>query len=97
VHNADNDTTQDFVCVPDELVAGHAYGDDCSESILCDDGLVCRAAAHVPGCEGGRCCTDIGLLSAPPICPDATQTCVPLYDADAPPGYEDLCFCGVAG
>ena len=96
VHNLDNDAAQDFVCVPDELVTGHAYGDDCSESILCDDGLVCRAATHVPDCAGGRCCTTLGRLSAPPACPDDTQTCVPLYDGDAPAGYEDLCFCGVS-
>jgi hypothetical protein len=95
VYNVDNDVMQDFVCVPDQHVGGHAYGDDCSDGILCDDGLVCRAGEHVAGCPGGRCCTMLGTFAEPPACPDATQTCVPLYDADAPPGYEDLCFCGV--
>jgi len=95
VHNVENDAAPDFVCVPDPLVTGTAYGDDCSDGVLCDDGLVCRSATHVPGCEGGRCCTTLGLLSAPPACPDATQTCIPLYDGEAPVGFEDLCFCGV--
>ena len=95
VYNVENDVAQDFVCVPDELVGGHAYGDDCSDGVLCDDGLVCRAGEHVPGCIGGRCCTTLGTFSEPPACPDATQTCIPLYDGEAPAGYEDLCFCGV--
>jgi len=73
-----------------------AYGDDCSDSLGCGTGLVCVGSGEVPGCAGGRCCTTLGALAAPPICPDAMQTCVQLYaDGDAPLGYEDLCACTI--
>ncbi len=87
-----------FVCMPDSLVAPQAYGDDCSDALACATGLVCRTPEHVPGCVSTGCCTTLGLGSTPPVCPDASQTCLPLYaDGAAPEGLEDLCFCGVAG
>lgn len=96
IHNIDNDAEPSFVCAPNETVGGPNYGDDCSDGGLCATGLACRGAAHVPGCATDRCCTTLGQLSAPPVCPDAAQTCLPLYaDGNAPTGYEDLCFCGV--
>lgn len=85
-----------FVCMPDLLVVPQAYGDDCSGALACGTGLLCRNPEHVPGCASSGCCTTLGQIDAPPICPDASQTCLPLYDADAPEGLEDLCFCGVA-
>ncbi len=96
VHNVDNDAEPGFACTIDELVAAHEYGDDCTDGLLCETGLVCRGAMHVPGCAGGRCCTILGDSTTPPACPDASQSCVPLYaDGDAPAGLENLCFCGV--
>jgi hypothetical protein len=86
-----------FVCMPEVHVAPQAYGDDCSDALACGTGLVCRAAADVPGCVGTHCCTTLADLAAPPPCPDVTQTCLPFYeDGTAPEGLENLCFCGVA-
>jgi hypothetical protein len=84
-----------FVCMPSNVVAPQAYGDDCTEAVACGTGLLCLDAEHVPSCVGERCCTTLGDAMAPPVCPDATQTCLPLYDGVAPEGLEDLCFCGV--
>jgi hypothetical protein len=85
----------DFVCMPEVHVGPQAYGDDCSDALGCGTGLICREAAHVPGCVGTSCCTTLGDETAPPVCPDVTQTCLPLVEA-ALPSHEDLCFCGVA-
>ena len=85
-----------FVCLPSVVVAPQDYGEDCSEAEACGTGLLCLDGAHVPGCIGERCCTMLGESTMPPSCPDATQTCMPLYDGVAPEGLQDLCFCGVA-
>jgi hypothetical protein len=89
----------DFVCFPAAHVPAQAYGDDCSDSddFGCGDALVCMGSSDVPGCAGMRCCTSLGDVDAPPVCPDVTQSCLPLYaDGEAPvAGLEDLCFCGV--
>jgi hypothetical protein len=96
VHNVDNDAIPGFACVIDEVVGAFTYGEDCTDGLLCDTGLVCRGAQHVPDCPGGRCCTTLGRLSDPPACPDISQTCLPLYPAP-PDGVDaDLCYCGVA-
>jgi hypothetical protein len=95
IHNVDNDPEPGFACVIDELVGAFTYGEDCTDGLLCDTGLVCRGAQHVPDCPGGRCCTTLGRLSDPPACPDASQTCLPLYPAPPDGVDEDLCFCGV--
>jgi hypothetical protein len=85
-----------FACLPTAIVS-QAYGDDCYDALACGSGLVCQPAAHVPGCSGSACCTTLGDTNSPPACPDATQSCLPLYaDGEAPAGLEHLCFCGVA-
>jgi hypothetical protein len=94
VHNSDGYTDQLFVCMPDELISGHAYGEDCSETMLCDEGLLCRAAQHVPSCGTDSCCTLFGSFADPPDCPEPGQTCQPLFPG-APPGLDDYCYCGV--
>lgn len=84
-----------FVCLPRSLEPAEAYGDDCSREPGCGTGLVCRPAQQVPGCAASDCCTTVGDLADPPVCPDASQSCLPLYpDGTAPPGLADLCFCG---
>lgn len=96
VFNEDGLVAHDFVCIPDVHLPAQAYGDDCEDSLGCGTGLVCVGSGEVPGCASDRCCTTLGSLGAPPICPDAMQTCAPLYvDGDAPPGYEDLCACTI--
>lgn len=96
VFNEDGLAARDFVCIPDVHLPAQAYADDCEDSLGCGTGLVCVASGEVPGCTSDRCCTTLGSLSAPPVCPDAMQTCAALYaDGDAPPGYEQLCACTI--
>jgi len=96
--DAQGGTAGQFVCMPESVVPAQTDGDDCSDAIGCGDGLVCRPAADVPGCATSQCCTQLGALAMPPACPDAMQTCLPLFpEGGAPEGLEDLCFCGVAG
>lgn len=87
-----------FFCQPGApLYEIGGYGAECDPyGNSCDEGLACVPPAHVPGCVGAGCCTELGMLANPPSCPDATQTCIPAYpDGDAPEGLDDLCYCGV--
>ena len=73
------------------------YGAECGPyQDRCAPALACVVPDHVPSCEGSACCTLLGDLSSPPVCPDPTQSCITAYpDGDAPAGLENLCFCGV--
>lgn len=87
-----------FVCqATAPLVDVVGYGESCSTfGDLCGEGLACGWPIDVPGCDASRCCTVVGTLAAPPVCPDAAQTCVAAYpDGEAPVGLEDLCYCTV--
>ncbi|MBC8071581.1 MAG: hypothetical protein IAG13_24860 [Deltaproteobacteria bacterium] len=86
------------VCLPTPPFNAGRGAQSCFEFEQCGDGLACTHPYHVPACtDGNGCCTPIGTLDAPPMCPDATQTCLPLFaDGVAPPGLEQLCGCGIA-
>jgi hypothetical protein len=82
-----------FVCLPTPRFEPQALGESCAEDFLvCDDGLACVEPEHVPGCAGLGCCTLVGELSQMPLCPDASQTCIPFDDTMPDTG---LCYCGV--
>jgi hypothetical protein len=80
-----------FVCLPAQFEP-QPYAAGCDEFAVCDEGLFCVVAADVPGCTDPRCCTTLGESASPPMCPDATQTCIPIDDPMIPEG---LCYCGV--
>jgi hypothetical protein len=85
------DNQDPFVCLPIPPFVPRPYGMPCSELSICDAGLVCVDAPHVPGCADNNCCTLIGDLAAPPVCPDITQSCIPFE----PDTMEGLCYCGL--
>jgi hypothetical protein len=81
-----------FACLPTPPFVPHGYGKGCDGELqLCAPGLACAPPEHVPGCDDIGCCTTVGDLAAPPVCPDVTQTCIPFE----PEATEGLCFCGV--
>ena len=87
----------EFVCVLDASGEAGVYGDPCEFVNVCDAGLFCAAPANVPGCASTGCCspfcdmTDMGAT-----CPDGMQECVAWYaEGEAPPGREDVGFCGI--
>ena len=81
-----------FVCLPVPPFQPHGYGEPCQYVDVCDVGLLCVGADDVPGCADSGCCTVMGESAAPPVCPDETQTCIPLDDAMP---LDGLCYCGV--
>jgi hypothetical protein len=85
------DPTDPFACLPIPPFESQPYGAPCGLLQLCDAGHVCVEAPHVPGCADLGCCTTVGDIAAPPVCPDVTQSCIP-FDDEA---MEGPCFCGV--
>lgn len=81
-----------FACLPAAQFQPRAYGEECRYFDVCDVNLVCVRDNDVPSCAGDRCCTVIGPLENPPVCPDETQTCIPFDDAM---DVDGLCYCGV--
>ncbi|MCA9648288.1 MAG: hypothetical protein H6712_17385 [Myxococcales bacterium] len=79
-----------FQCAPDASGAGGAEGDPCAFINVCDPGLVCLAAAAVPGCAGGvGCCASTCSIDDPaPGCP-VGSSCVAWYEGGAAP---DMCL-----
>ena len=87
---------EDFICVLDASgEAGH-YGDPCEYANACKAGLYCLNPEYVDGCQAAGCCTPFCDTSEPPMCPGATQVCIPWYEEGmAPPGYEHVGICGI--
>jgi len=88
--------TGSFTCIADKSGDTGAYGDDCQYISSCDAGLACIAAAAVPGCTAGSCCTPFCDLGEPNDCPGAAQgqVCEPYFDVPDP-GYENVGICAV--
>ncbi|MCB9705225.1 MAG: ribulose phosphate epimerase [Myxococcales bacterium] len=88
-----------FVCVDDasEPDAG-ADGDPCWSANACDPGLLCMNGESIPGCQTTGCCASFCDLEEPTTCPlkDQGAECVPYYAmGEAPPGKENVGFCGL--
>jgi hypothetical protein len=75
---------------------GQLFG-ACMFANSCDYGLACFEPTQAAECDPDEvgCCLPLCDLAAPE-CPGAGQSCMPLYGADAPIGYADLGFCGLA-
>jgi hypothetical protein len=83
-----------FGCFPDASGAAGEQYDECEYLNNCAPGLHCASVDNLPGCGGATCCTAWCDLTGF-MCPD-DMDCVPLYGAgEAPPGYEEVGFCGV--
>jgi hypothetical protein len=86
-----------FACQPMPPFEPQPYGIACGGLQICDEGHLCVAAEHVPGCADPNCCTTLCDVTVPTECPDAASgpTCIPLFDR-APPGFGNLGVCGIA-
>lgn len=88
----------EFVCV---LVVESPEGSElfspCAYTNACAPGLFCADPQHAVECDPNTtgCCLPFCDLTQP-TCPGEGQECVPWYDMDpAPPGLEDVGFCGL--
>ena len=85
------DTDSPFVCLPIPPFVAQPYGAPCGVLEVCDVGLVCVDEANFADCDQLGCCTTLGDLAMPPVCPDATHTCLPFEEG----ATEGPCYCGV--
>ena len=85
-----------FVCAPDASGEMGADDDPCEFINACDAGLGCFNAAVQNGCNGASgCCTPFCDLDGADPCM-APEMCTPLFDmGNAPPGLENIGFCGI--
>ncbi|HLT40322.1 MAG TPA: hypothetical protein VK034_28780 [Enhygromyxa sp.] len=81
----------EFVCLSDLSDDGQS----CDVLAQCPPGDECVSATLVPECDGTACCTPYCSLDDP-MCDPQTE-CVPVFDADPPPGYENVGLCLVPG
>lgn len=91
-----------FTCAPDYSGEAGAYGDPCEYIGVCNPGLFCAFPEEVPGCTGSTgCCSEFCDLADP--AGDAQcmgqaegQLCQAWYEeGTAPPGGENVGFCGI--
>jgi hypothetical protein len=57
-----------FSCVPDVSGRDGIAGDTCEFINVCDPGLFCADARHLPACDGASCCTPFCNLEEPDDC-----------------------------
>lgn len=91
-----------FVCALDVSGGGEGgYGSDCDAFNACNPGLFCASPPQVPDCSGAAagCCTEFCDMSDPNVeCAGSAsgQECIRWFDeGQAPPGYEDVGYCGL--
>lgn len=87
-----------FVCVLDASGEVGQVFDACEYINACDPGLLCMSPELAVECDpmGLGCCVPFCDVSQPNTCPGQGQGCLPWYEMGmAPPGYENVGFCGV--
>lgn len=88
-------TAETFVCDYDGSGEEGQAGDPCEYINVCDPGLLCLDSSHTPGCNTPGCCTSYCDLTKPE-CANKQQECLPYFpNNSAPPGYDNVGFCGV--
>lgn len=92
-----------FTCVLDTADGAGVYGTPCSSDVACNPGLFCGEQNTVPGCTNPNgCCSEFCDLDASFPSGACTgiangQTCQPWFESgNAPPGYENVGFCGIS-
>jgi hypothetical protein len=71
-------------------------GDACAAIQACEPGLICFDGDVQNGCTADRCCTPVCQVGNDGLCIDLQESCIPMYDEGyAPPGLEDVGYCGV--
>jgi hypothetical protein len=89
----------EFTCVLDASgEEGQAF-DACEYINVCDKGLLCANPMLATECDPaaiGCCLPFCPLDEVPSMCPGANLECIPWFDVGtAPPGYENVGFCGI--
>lgn len=84
-----------FTCAP-EAEPG-VYPDPCEFINVCEAGSVCLSGELIPGCTEIGCCSPLCDITVPDSCPDPGEgvICVPWWEMDAPPGYENVGACSL--
>jgi hypothetical protein len=88
-----------FICVIDSGGAEGQALDPCEFANACDPGLWCTDPALASECDPmfPGCCIPFCDLDEANTCPGVDQECLPWYEPmQAPPGREDVGFCGLA-
>lgn len=81
----------DFLCQLSSLEI--PAGEPCVLINDCEPGNFCIEAAQVPGCVGDACCASFCALDDLEACPDPELSCIPFFDQDGPPEYENVGLC----
>ena len=90
-----------FACEPNAAGDGGNPGDPCEFTNACQEGSICIAGTAISGCDAVFCCTPVCDASDPDAsasCPGAADgdVCTPWYeDGTAPPGLDDVGYCGL--
>lgn len=89
-----------FTCWPDASGDRGAYGEPCAYINVCEPGLLCASAEHVPGCPDVGCCTEYCDTDSPwgdEQCGEGQQ-CLTWWDETVtpPPDLANVGFCGIA-
>lgn len=74
-----------FVCGP-TIGIGLGAGQTCGHEWECAQGYTCYDGAHVPDCEGDRCCAPFCDITVPGQCEELT--CEPWFTPGQGPGQE---------
>lgn len=90
---------EEFTCVLDASgEEGQAF-DACEYINVCDKGLLCANPMLATECDPaaiGCCLPFCPLDEVPSKCPGANLQCIPWFEmGTAPPGYENVGFCGI--
>ncbi len=90
---------EEFTCVLDASGEEGQTFDACEYINVCDKGLLCANPALASECNAGAngCCLPFCPLDEDPaMCPGVGQQCLPWFEVGtAPPGYENVGFCGI--
>lgn len=85
-----------FICVIDASGSDGQAGDPCAYVNACDPGHACVVADYFDACMAEACCASFCDLEGGDACPVMGQECIPWFkQGTAPPGHEDVGFCGV--
>ncbi len=88
--------TDGFACVPDASGGMGEVGDPCEFVNVCLPGSFCAPSAELSGCASLSCCASFCDISEVDVCMEPT-VCVAFFEEGlAPPGYENVGFCGAA-
>jgi hypothetical protein len=90
--------TGNFICVLDASGEEGQEFDPCEYANACDPGLYCFNSPYASECspDSAGCCLPFCDMTAANNCNGAGADCLAFYEeGTAPPGYENVGFCGI--